>query len=122
MGNSAGNATRYAREVPLEGTFVESGDDQPVPLTAARAGSKPAQRYGDVWEWTQSAYAPYPGFYPETGSLGENNGKVMCDQYVLRGSSCATLRSHVRAIYRTFFPASPRWQCYPLPQPEARCA
>jgi formylglycine-generating enzyme required for sulfatase activity len=102
MGSSAGNATRYAREVPVEGNFIESGDYHPVPLTAARADGKPAQLYGNVWEWTQSAYAPYPGFRPAAGSLGEYNGTLMCDQYVLRGGS--------RATYRNFFPASARWQ------------
>ncbi|HEX6723059.1 MAG TPA: SUMF1/EgtB/PvdO family nonheme iron enzyme, partial [Burkholderiaceae bacterium] len=91
------------------GNFVESQALHPMPV--ARAGtSLPAQMFGDVWEWTSSSYAPYPGFQPLDGAVGEYNGKFMVNQYVLRGGSCATPRSHIRASYRNFFPTDARWQ------------
>jgi ergothioneine biosynthesis protein EgtB len=77
---------------------------------AATSSPSPAQMFGSVWQWTSSAYAPYPGFVPAAGAVGEYNGKFMVNQYVLRGSSPATPEGHSRATYRNFFPANARWQ------------
>ena len=94
---------------PVEGNFVESRRLQP-----ASAPVDPHRRFGnlfgDVWEWTASPYTGYPGYRPLDGALGEYNGKFMADQWVLRGGSCVTPRSHLRASYRNFFPAAARWQ------------
>lgn len=93
-----------ANSVPVSGNFLESQRLHPAP---ARGGT---QWFGDVWEWTESAYAPYPGYRPGRGALGEYNGKFMCNQMVLRGGSCVTPREHVRPTYRNFFPPHCRWQ------------
>ena len=93
-----------------EGNFLESGALHPLALREAPADGAIAQVFGDVWEWTRSDYAPYPGFRPAPGAVGEYNGKFMSNQYVLRGGSCATPASHIRATYRNFFPAEARWQ------------
>jgi ergothioneine biosynthesis protein EgtB len=93
----------------IEGPFVEAGYHRPAAHSNA-AGGPIAQLYGDAWQWTQSAYSPYPGYAPAPGALGEYNGKFMCNQFVLRGASCATPRSHARLTYRNFFPPDARWQ------------
>lgn len=97
-----------ARDVRIDGNLVESRTLHPAPC--AGESTELAQLYGDVWEWTQSPYTPYPGFVPAKGALGEYNGKFMCDQWVLRGGSCATSITHIRPTYRNFFPANARWQ------------
>jgi len=91
------------------GNFVESQALHPMPVARANANAL-VQMAGDVWEWTSSSYAPYPGFKAWEGEVGEYNGKFMVNQYVLRGGSCATPRSHMRASYRNFFPSDARWQ------------
>lgn len=92
----------------IEGNFRESAHLHPRPALADN--NTPRQVFGDVWEWTQSPYGPYPGFRPLEGTLGEYNGKFMCSQLVLRGGSCVTPVSHIRATYRNFFYPGDRWQ------------
>lgn len=99
-----------ARGARPEGNFLESNALHPLPLREAPADGSPAQVFGDVWEWTRSDYGPYPGFRIAPGAVGEYNGKFMSGQYVLRGGSCATPASHIRATYRNFFPPEARWQ------------
>ena len=96
--------------VPVEGNFLESGALHPLALREPAPQDTPAQMFGDVWEWTRSDYSPYPRFRPAAGAVGEYNGKFMCNQYVLRGGSCATPGSHIRPTYRNFFAADARWQ------------
>jgi ergothioneine biosynthesis protein EgtB len=98
-----------AAGAPVEGAFVEAGRFHPAPAAQEPAGAL-TQLYGDVWQWTRSPYVAYPGFVPAPGAVGEYNGKFMCDQWVLRGASCATPRSHARPTYRNFFPSDARWQ------------
>ncbi|MBV8694453.1 MAG: ergothioneine biosynthesis protein EgtB [Ktedonobacteraceae bacterium] len=99
-----------AQDVAREGNFVEQGVYHPVPLASNPSQELPSQMYGDVWEWTQSAYLPYPAYKPAPGAIGEYNGKFMCNQQVLRGGSCATSLTHIRPTYRNFFPPHARWQ------------
>jgi ergothioneine biosynthesis protein EgtB len=101
---------RAASELSMDGNFAESAAFHPLALREESAGDHPAQMFGDVWEWTASAYLPYPGFKAAPGAVGEYNGKFMCNQFVLRGGSCATPASHIRASYRNFFPPDARWQ------------
>jgi ergothioneine biosynthesis protein EgtB len=96
-----------AGSVPLQGQTLGRGHLRPMP---APAGEGLQQMFGDVWEWTGSAYLPYPGFRPEPGAVGEYNGKFMCNQFVLRGGSCVTPEGHVRRTYRNFFYPHQRWQ------------
>jgi len=96
-----------AETCPVEGHFADS--DHWHPMRAAR-GPGLNQMFGDVWEWTASSYAPYPGFKPARGAVGEYNGKFMANQMVLRGGSCATPAGHVRPGYRNFFYPVDRWQ------------
>jgi ergothioneine biosynthesis protein EgtB len=95
-----------AANEPVEGNLLRSGFLHPVP------GAGATQFFGDVWEWTSSPYAPYPGFVPLGGSLGEYNGKFMCNQMTARGGSCVTSGEHVRASYRNFFYPHQRWQFF----------
>ena len=107
-------------ECPIEGNFVEDELFHPAAVAqnafgaiSAESGVKDRrlhQMFGDVWEWTRSAYSPYPGYRAASGALGEYNGKFMCNQYVLRGGSCATSRTHIRPTYRNFFQPEKRWQ------------
>ena len=98
-----------AAEQLVAGQFVDSGCLQPVsPPHADGAGLQ--QLYGSCWEWTASAYLPYPGFRTAAGAVGEYNGKFMCNQFVLRGGSCASSQDHLRGSYRNFFYPDARWQ------------
>jgi len=99
-----------AAALPVAGNFVEDEVLDPVPLRPDEGREAPARLFGDVWEWTASPYVAYPGYRVSAGALGEYNGKFMCNQWVLRGGSCASPREHLRASYRNFFPAEARWQ------------
>ena len=95
---------------PVAGNFVDDRRFHPAPAKPVENGGPLQQLFGDCWEWTGSAYLPYPGYRAADGALGEYNGKFMSGQMVLRGGSCATSRDHVRATYRNFFYPHERWQ------------
>jgi ergothioneine biosynthesis protein EgtB len=97
-----------AQGLPIAGNFVSAGRLRPRPAPASTSDLR--QMFGDVWEWTRSAFMPYPRFRPMAGALGEYNGKFMSGQFVLRGGSCVTPEDHVRATYRNFFAPHARWQ------------
>ncbi len=100
----------------FEWEIASAGEPDPAPFDLSNLIAKPASAdgispfFGGVWEWTQSAYLPYPGYRPVAGPLGEYNGKFMCNQMVLRGASVATPDHHVRPTYRNFFYPHQRWQ------------
>jgi ergothioneine biosynthesis protein EgtB len=97
---------RAAASFPVEGNLLEEAHLHPRPVGTEGM----AQLFGDLWEWTASPYAPYPGYRRAEGALGEYNGKFMCNQMVLRGGCCATPAAHVRATYRNFYFPHDRWQ------------
>ena len=99
-----------ARSAPEDGRFVEARRFHPAPAPQQADDRRYEQLYGDVWQWTASPYVAYPGYAPAAGAIGEYNGKWMADQWVLRGASCATPRTHARPTYRNFFPSDARWQ------------
>ncbi|RYU77187.1 ergothioneine biosynthesis protein EgtB [Hymenobacter persicinus] len=103
-------AARHFNPVAATGTWLESQRFDPQPLAPDADPTQCHQLLGDVWEWTYSAYHPYPGYQRAAGALGEYNGKFMLNQLVLRGGSCATPESHIRLTYRNFFHADKRWQ------------
>lgn len=102
-----------AKDRPIEGNFAEAERFHPGPLppnTSPDRTEGPNDLFGQVWEWTASAYLPYPGFQPWPGAFGEYNGKFMCNQFVLRGGSCASPADHLRPTYRNYFSPHSRWQ------------
>jgi ergothioneine biosynthesis protein EgtB len=96
-----------AGHLPICGNLLGEDALRPLPAPPRQGFS---QMFGDVWQWTRSTYAPYPGFRPAAGALGEYNGKFMCNQMVLRGASCVTPDAQARATYRNFFYPDQRWQ------------
>jgi ergothioneine biosynthesis protein EgtB len=100
-------------EVACCASGISPGDERPSEICRIHPETltnDPTGFFDDLWIWTQSAYSAYPGFKPASGAIGEYNGKFMCNQFVLRGGSCLTPRSHLRSTYRNFFPPEARWQ------------
>jgi len=97
-----------AAQQPVAGNFVDDLHIHPKSVSENTEGAQ--QFFGDCWEWTGSPYRPYPGYQPAAGAIGEYNGKFMCNQFVLRGGSCATSKSHIRSTYRNFFAPTAQWQ------------
>ncbi len=107
---AAGDSLDKFPQLISQGNFVESENYHP--RNCLNDGDNPIyqQLFGDVWEWTRSQYSAYPGYRTPEGAIGEYNGKFMCNQFVLRGGSCATAANHIRSSYRNFFPPETRWQ------------
>jgi ergothioneine biosynthesis protein EgtB len=101
---------RATQEAGQGGHYLESEIFHPAAGTADDDSVPLVKLFGDIWQWTASAYVPYPGYRAAPGALGEYNGKFMCNQIVLRGASCVTPRAHARPTYRNFFPPEARWQ------------
>ncbi|GIX01036.1 MAG: ergothioneine biosynthesis protein EgtB [Pirellulaceae bacterium] len=102
-----------AAPLPVSGLFADRllADDKAIhPVYQGEGDQVLSQLFGSVWEWTSSPYTAYPGYRPPAGALGEYNGKFQCNQFVLRGGSCASPSEHLRATYRNFFPPHARWQ------------
>ena len=96
-------------ETVAVGTPLDDGRSLDLGVLHPRPTEAPGRFFGDVWEWTSSAYQPYPGFQPAAGAVGEYNGKFMVNQQVLRGGCCVTPPGHLRPTYRNFFPPAARW-------------
>ncbi|AQU79499.1 MULTISPECIES: ergothioneine biosynthesis protein EgtB [Planococcus] len=99
-----------SQSVAIHGNTLDEGVYHPVASSSDSQSELLSRMFGDVWEWTASAYSPYPGSKPLEGALGEYNAKFMCNQMILRGGSCATPLKHIRETYRNFFPPEKRWQ------------
>lgn len=98
-----------ASDITPKGNTLGTKALRPLPAVQQET-DQPLQMYGDVWEWTQSPYMPYPGFKPDAGAVGEYNGKFMSNKFVLKGGSCVTPDGHIRSTYRNFFCPEERWQ------------